>query len=125
LQKLDFEPSWDKTLSSKDREEIEKIFLETNRVDFSNVRLVPIRQAFNHKKELLVTVLIHNFTEKVFIFSKKRIAYVENSEIIAENTFTLPTLFIQPKTSMPWTFIFPEECLKKNLTLENGRLEIK
>ncbi|MFF2755556.1 SLAP domain-containing protein [Psychrobacillus sp. NPDC058041] len=124
MQKLDFEPSWDKTLSSKDRKEIEKIFLETNRVHFSNVRLVPIRQAFNHKKELLVTVLIHNFTENFFIFSKKRIAYVENSEIIAENTFTLPTLFIQPKTSMPWTFIFPEECLKKNLTLENGRLEI-
>ena len=124
MQKLDFEPSWDKTLSSKDREEIKKIFLETNRVDFSNILLVPIRQALNHKKELLITVLIHNFTEKVIIFNKKRLAYVENSEIIAENTFTLPTLFIQPKTSMPWTFIFPKECIKKNMTLENGRLDI-
>lgn len=93
-------------------------------MDFSNVRLVPIRQALNHKKDLLITVLIHNFTKEIITFCKKRIAYLENNEIIAEKTFTLPTLFIQPKTSMPWTFIFPMENFKKNIKFENGRLEI-
>lgn len=124
MQELLFEPSWEKALAHKDREKIQKIFLETNKLDTSNIRLVPIRQAFNHKGELLITVLIHNFSDAALTFNEKRMLYIEKNKAVAENTFTLPTLFIPSKVSMPWTFIFPAGCWNSCTPLENGHLEI-
>ncbi|TQR16597.1 SLAP domain-containing protein [Psychrobacillus vulpis] len=125
MQILKFEPSWDKALSNKDREEINAIFLETNKGSLLNVHLSPIRQVTNHRGDLLVTVLVHNFTHKELTFKEKILVYIENEIIMAKHVFTLPSLIIQPQVSMPWTFIFPANSLHSHLTLENGRLEIK
>lgn len=124
MQKLEFKSSWNKALSSKDRENIEEIFLEASKMEFLNVCFSPIRQALNHKGELLITVLIHNFTQQALTFVEKRLVYVENDEIIADYIFTLSTLIIQPEVSMPWTFIFPVSSLKRRSNLEKGHLEI-
>ncbi|RID82214.1 SLAP domain-containing protein [Peribacillus asahii] len=123
MQKLQFEPSWDKTLSPKDRKIIEGIFLETRLSNHANIELTPLRQAINHKGELLVTVLVHNFSQRVLLFHNKKLRYIENEKIIAEHIFTLPPLVIQQETSMPWTFIFPIESLKNPATLAKGQLE--
>ena len=123
MQKLHFESSWDKTLSSKDRKIIEEIHLETRLPNHNSVHLTTLWQARNHKGALLVTVLIHNFGQQVLSFHNNKLCYVENKEITAEYTFTLPSLIVQPETSMPWTFIFPVESLKNQVTLENGHLE--
>lgn len=123
MQKLQFEPSWDKTLSPKDRKRIEEIYFETSLSNPANVQLTPLWQATNHKGELLVTVLVHNFSQQVLLFHNKKLRYIENKEIIAEYIFNLPSLVIQRETSMPWTFIFPVESLKKPATLEKGHLE--
>jgi len=123
MQKLQFEPSWDKTLSPKDRKRIEEIHFETSLSNPANVQLTPLWQAANHKGELLVTVLVHNFSQQVLLFHNKKLRYIENKEIIAEYIFNLPSLVIQRETSMPWTFIFPVESLKKPATLEKGQLE--
>lgn len=125
MQQLKLESSWDKALSSKDRKDIEAIFLETSTNNLENIRLTPIWNAVNHRGELLITVLIHNFTQKTLTFSEKRLVYIENDEIVAESSFTLPTLVIPSKVSMPWTFIFPVDCLKKSAEFEKGHLEIK
>jgi SLAP domain-containing protein len=123
MQKLQFESSWDKTLSAKDRERIKQVFLETNSADKS-IRLSPLWQAINHKGELLMTVLIHNFDNQVLSFHGKTLRYVENNEVMAEHTFTLPSLIIEQETSMPWTFIFPAEKWSRHATLKNGYLKI-
>ncbi|AZV43474.1 SLAP domain-containing protein [Peribacillus asahii] len=123
MQKLQFEPSWDKTLSPKDRKRIEEIYFETSLSNPANVQLTPLWQATNHKEELLVTVLVHNFSQQVLLFHNKKLRYIENKEIIAEYIFNLPSLVIQRETSMPWTFIFPVESLKNRATLEKGYLE--
>jgi len=123
MQKLQFEPSWDKTLSPKDRKRIEEIHFETSLSNPANVQLTPLWQAANHKGELLVTVLVHNFSQQVLLFHNKKLRYIENKEIIAEYIFNLPSLVIQRETSMPWTFIFPVESLKNRATLEKGHLE--
>ncbi|WP_342599881.1 SLAP domain-containing protein [Psychrobacillus sp. FSL H8-0483] len=124
MQKLEFESSWAKALSSKDREEIEKTFLETSNTENHDLLLSPIWQAINHKGELLITVLVHNFTQQAIAFNQTKLAYIENNKIIAEYTFTLPTLSIQPKVSMPWTFIFSVDSLKSTAKLNSGSLEI-
>ncbi|MEK4484335.1 SLAP domain-containing protein [Psychrobacillus sp. FSL H8-0484] len=124
MQKLEFESSWAKALSSKDREEIEKTFLETSNTENHDLLLSPIWQAINHKGELLITVLVHNFTQQVITFNQTRLAYIENNKIIAQSTFTLPTLSIPPSISMPWTFIFSVDSLKSPAKLNSGSLEI-
>lgn len=125
MQQLKLESSWDKALSSKDRTDIESIFLETNENNLENIRLSPIWNAVNHRGELLITVLIHNFTQKTLTFNEKRLVYIENDESVVESSFTLPTLVIPSKVSMPWTFIFPVNCLQKPAKFEKGHLEIK
>ena len=125
MQTLKFEPSWDKALSNKDRELIADIFTESSFQDETDtVKLTPIWHAKNYKDELLITVLIHNFTDQTMTFHNTTLAYIETDQTIAEHSFTLPALVIEPKSSMPWTFIFPVDSQKATSTLVNGTLQI-
>lgn len=124
MQKLIFEPSWEKALSRKDRTEIEDIFSRTKQDPSDGILLSPIRQAINHKGELLITVLIHNFSNMKFTLNEKELTYSQFGIILAEHTFTHSTVKIEPHTSMPWTFIFPVESIKTNLAIDNGSLAI-
>lgn len=123
MQHLQFEKSWDKALSAQDRSYIEKVFVETKHLNGTGVIFSPIREAINHKEALLVTVLVHNFTDQPLTFNNTRLRYKIQEEVIAENEFTLPNLVIPNEVSMPWTFIFPKESYKTQLSIKNGRLE--
>lgn len=127
MQTLQFESSWEKTIAIKDRELITEIFQDSNSnmIDGQIIRLVPIWEALNYKGEILITVLIHNFADIEQIFQKQKIAYIEKETIIAEHTFTVHKLIIKPKTSMPWTFIFPVESLRMKEINGNGNLELQ
>jgi len=107
MQKLVFEDAWDRTLSQKDREEIERIFQEVVPNLDTGVTFTTIRIAVNHKDERLVTAIIHNRTEQTLIFENTPLDIWEGDNRLAEHKFTSPTLQV-PETSMPWTFIFPE-----------------
>lgn len=125
MQTLKFEYSWDKALSHKDRKTIEAIFLETCNFNNGSIQLIPLWQASNHKGELLVTVLIHNFTQCTYNFNETLIGYSEHNELLAKHLFTISSLVIPPVTTMPWTFIFPIEKSFKNISpLQNGLLTI-
>ncbi|RPF50628.1 SLAP domain-containing protein [Aquisalibacillus elongatus] len=103
--KLVYEEKWDQNLSREDRRKIEEVFDETKESDQA-IEAVTLWHAFNHKNELLVTALIHNRSENDIIFDHTHITYRTLDETIAEDTFTIPRLVVQPNTSMPWTFIF-------------------
>lgn len=123
MQKLEFESSWDKTLSHKDRKIIEDTFLETSTYSNRSIQFAPLWQAYNHRGELLITVLVHNFTQDAFSFNCTRLRYISNNKIFAECSFTLP-LAIHSESSMPWTFIFPIESIQNKPTVEKGNLII-
>ena len=124
MQQLQFEASWDKALSLKDRQHIERLFNETKHLNNSGPYCIPIRVAINHEAALLVTVLVHNYLNAPLIFHNTRLLYSIQAETIAEEIFTLPNLTIPAKVSMPWTFIFPNGSYKKQSLFENGQLEI-
>lgn len=124
MQKLIFESSWDKALSNKDRKVIEDAFLKTATLNSNNIQFTPLWQAFNHKDELLVTMLIHNFTSEFVSFNDIQLRYLESNKMIAEHLFHHPTLAIQASHSMPWTFIFPSSSTKRKATFENGQMVI-
>jgi SLAP domain-containing protein len=125
MQELQFESAWDKQIAPQDRENIEKIFKETKHINSSSVIFSPIREAINHKDALLVSVLVHNFTEYPLTFQNTILYYSVNDEVIAEKEFTLPDLVIPSHVSMPWTFIFPKDSYRMQDSFKHGRLELK
>ena len=122
MQQLQFESSWAKALSQQDRDAIEKLFNDTKGQHYTTIIFSPIRQAINHRNELLITVLVHNFSQQPFTFANTHLVYSNGQEVLAENIFTLPTLTIPPQVSMPWTFIFP---VHQGTAFGNGQLTIQ
>lgn len=125
MQKLQFEASWDKAIAAKDRQEIERVFFETKNKNTRDILCSPIREAINHKAELLVSVLVHNFTDEPLTINHTRFSYKIQGEVLADKVFSLPMLTIPSKMSMPWTFIFPKDCYILHAPFENGQLEIE
>ncbi|MFC4410114.1 SLAP domain-containing protein [Chungangia koreensis] len=122
MQKLQFEASWDKALSKKDRVMIEELFESTKEPATEPIRFTPIWEAENYKKELLITVLIHNFTETDLNFIDAKLRYDAGQEQFAEHTFNLPNVTVPSSCSMPWTFIFPADARERVAKPENGKL---
>ena len=123
MQQLFLHPAWDKTISEQDRALIEKLF-EESYTDVRDLIMSPlIRAAFNHKQELLITVLIHNFTHHSVAF-RNRAVLISSGEYYFEQQFTIPDLTVAPFTSMPWTFIFEPNHDFKNLDLVTIQIEI-
>lgn len=106
MQRLFFEAAWDKTIAPQDRSRIEEIFAETAFDKKNDIAFSPVREAVNHRKELLVTVLVHNFKNQEITFADTKLGLRCDGKLTAEHVFSMP-LSIPPETSMPWTFIFP------------------
>lgn len=123
MQQLYFHPTWDKAISPQDRTRIEEVFEETyTQVD--DVIMSPlVRAAINHKGELLVMVLVHNFTHHSARFVERSL-FVHCDDFSEQHVMTIPALSVPPFTSMPWTFIFPASPIYKTLELEHVVLEI-
>jgi SLAP domain-containing protein len=106
LQTLTFEAAWDKTICVKDRQMITKQFDQINHLNGLGFVCTYLHHAYNHRKALLVTVLLHNYMDKPLSFVEKSILLISGEKVIANHTFSLP-FTIPSATSMPWTFIFP------------------
>lgn len=122
MQTLQFEASWNKALSLSDREMIEELFQNTKNQETDIIRFTPIWEAVNYKDELLITVLVHNFTESNLEFHHTKLQYIQEEKLYAEHVFTVPQLTVPPNTSIPWTFIFPRESRKELSNPKNGKL---
>ena len=124
MQQLYLHPTWEKAISDKDRALIENTFEQTyDQVD--DIIMSPIiRVAFNHKNELLVTALVHNFTHHGTRF-RNRSVYIRCDQYMEEQSFTIQELSIPPFTSMPWTFIFNPDPIHSSLDLQQLILEIE
>lgn len=101
-------------MAAIDRAHLVELFEQTKGNNQSTIEMIPIWKAVNHKGELLITALIHNRTEQLLEFIDTTIIY-EEVDNHAEFSFTLPELKVEPFTSQPWTFIFPEHQ-EKNAT---------
>ena len=110
MQKLQFEQAWHKTISQNDRQAIEQLFQQTVLLQEDHITCPIFRQAINYKNEMLVTVLIHNFSDRELIFENRTVHCKLDDRKLSKN-FTIKALRVPAKTSMPWTFIF-EDCLK-------------
>ncbi|KAB7672169.1 SLAP domain-containing protein [Bacillus sp. B1-b2] len=124
MQSLVLQTSWERAIAPQDREVIESLFHETKNNNTELVVFSPIKEAINHKKDLLITVLVHNFSEQTLKFENTKIVYRVEDHVIAKHNFTIPVLPIPPMISMPWTFLFPEGSYSSNQPYESGILRL-
>jgi len=115
MQTLVFETAWDKTIAQEDREAIIDLFHETKKTANKSIAFTPITQSYNYRGDLLIMVLVHNFTGQLFSFEKMNLIYKEKDKDIAAMHFSFPGLKLDAWTSMPWTFIFPMMYKTKKL----------
>lgn len=105
MQKLQFESAWDKTIAPQDRKQVIDAFQQITTDTKKGVFITFLWKAENHKNELLVTALIHNYDDTSLQMNHTVIAYQIEQENIITNTFNVKPV-IPGNTSMPWTFIF-------------------
>lgn len=125
MQQLRFEEKWDKTLSDQDRQEIIKVFNSSKDSLDQKITFTPLWQAINHNNDLLVSVIVHNPTRERLTFQNKTVYFIANKDILANYTFNIPALKVEPFTSMPWTFIYPKTSLNQEITNNKGYLMMK
>ncbi|MGN8646836.1 SLAP domain-containing protein [Gracilibacillus sp. HCP3S3_G5_1] len=108
MQRLFLEDAWNRTISEQDRLEIKKIFDQTKADADGGVTFVPIRSAVNHRNDLLITTLIHNFESTEADLTNINIQLFQEGKQLASQQMEEKRLYLPANTSMPWTFIFPE-----------------
>lgn len=104
-QTLYFEPAWEKAISKSDRQFILATFEKQHFASGANLMSTYLQHAYNHRHQLLYTVLIHNFRNCAYLFKDKKVTLLDVKGSFISDTFTLPVK-IPPRSSMPWTFIF-------------------
>ncbi|CDO04683.1 hypothetical protein BN988_03248 [Oceanobacillus picturae] len=122
MQQLVWEQAWDKTISLGDRKQIEITFEQANE-EATRIKYIPFWQARNYRGELLITVIVQNFSDKAMPFTQLPLRYMEEGELVASHTFSFPNLELAARSSMPWTFIFPEDTIEREPNLVEGKLE--
>ncbi|WP_257347539.1 SLAP domain-containing protein [Pseudalkalibacillus decolorationis] len=117
--KLMFESSWEKAISPVDRKTITEIYLNQPPVG-NTITYTTIRAALNHYGALLAMVLIQNGTKDSFSIRNLDLQYEEEGRgVIAQHCFNLPKIIIEKHTSMPWTFVFPQDTIAQRPLLIN------
>lgn len=125
MQRLVFETAWDKQIAPKDRKDITIRFNETKDFSDKGLHTITLKQALNHEEALLVTVLLHNFTQDVITLEDIYATYYEASTVVAKHQVSFPHVILEGKSSMPWTFIFPKSSWQKNPIFQDGKLVIQ
>ncbi|WP_051189169.1 SLAP domain-containing protein [Halalkalibacillus halophilus] len=105
MQQLIFEKSWEKQLADRDRKQIESEF-QSYEKGSGQVQLQYLWHTTNYKNEILVFSIIHNFTQEQITIDNKEVHLTTKDGQEHAHTFYVPEP-IEPRTSMPWTFIFP------------------
>src|SRR5699024_6550077 len=122
-QSLVFEEAWDKTIAPHDREKIVETFNQANRLEKEREKFIPLWQACNHRGDLLVAVIIQNFGEALLMLKDVPLTYYEAGQPIATQIFSDSRVRIEPKCSMPWTFIVTKAKIVQVPELKAGYMK--
>ncbi|WP_349408894.1 SLAP domain-containing protein [Pseudalkalibacillus sp. SCS-8] len=121
--RLVFEPSWEKAISDEDRKTITRLH-EQNPIQKGVLQFTPIRAAMNHHGALLAMVLIQNGWDEPFTVDGIPFTYTEEGRgVIAECQFRIAQVHVPAGASMPWTFVFPKETIRRRPLLKDWTLK--
>lgn len=111
---LDLPDSWKNAIDDKTKASLEKIVSNAAPLKPGEVNFMGINAKQKENKDLVVTLLIRNGSDKNVTFQQIPLAVKDASnEVVAKGSFKLDNFEVKSNTSKPWTFIFPASMLEK------------
>lgn len=112
--KLDLDETWEKELSSHQKESLTNLVSSLPKLTLGEINLMGIEAKFNEESALSVVILVRNGNEKNIKLETIPLV-VEDAlgDIVCEGGFKLSNFEVKANTSKPWTFIFPASLIKK------------
>lgn len=117
MQTFELQDAWQRTISDHDKNELTTLFKKTQPREKESITCIPYRLAYNHRQELLCTVLIHNTKDSSVDIGRATVQLLHQNSIVANHDFHF-SLQLDKKTSMPWTYIFPKKSYESSLSVE-------
>jgi SLAP domain-containing protein len=123
---LTFEDAWERTVAASDKIRLISLFESAPEVESGEVSFLPYRVAYNHRGELLASVIIQNGRNEELLMRDMAIVFEDAKGNQVGHSFSFPRLVIAENTSTPWTFIFPKNVVgTKELDFSSWKLILK
>jgi len=110
---LDLDDSWKSQLSAEQQEYLEKIVSQLPELKQNEVNFTGFQAKFRDDRSLTVSLFIRNGSDRAINFEQLPLEIIDaNGKRVAKGTFKFePPLTVQPRTTKPWSFIFPAELV--------------
>ncbi|MFB4161655.1 accessory Sec system S-layer assembly protein [Geomicrobium sp. JSM 1781026] len=111
---LDLDEKWQKTLPSKDIQDLESLVERLDKPKATEVNLLGLKAAKRDNGDIQLIILIRNGSEKTVNLEKVPLVLEDaEGDELAKAVFSPKDLKVKANTSKPWVFIFPEKMIKK------------
>lgn len=112
--RLDLDASWKESISKEQTAHLEKIVENLKPLNQNEVNLMGLEAVFTENRDLQVTLLIRNGSEKAIQLDQLPLVIEDASgDIIARGVFQTGGLTVKENTSKPWNFVFSHTLLTK------------
>ena len=110
---LDLDETWKKQLPKEQQEELAKIVKDLPKLGKTEVNFTGLQAKLQNDKSLHVSIFIRNGHDKAINLEQLPLEIIDARGVqVAKGSFKLdPILTVQPNTTKPWTFIFPEQLV--------------
>ncbi|MDC3416111.1 accessory Sec system S-layer assembly protein [Aquibacillus salsiterrae] len=110
---LDLDESWKKSLADESIASLEKLVANATPLKPGEMNFMGISAKFNENRDLAVTILLRNGSEKNVYFEQIPLKVEDaNGQLVAQGNFKLDKFEVKANTSKPWTFIFPQSLIQ-------------
>jgi len=112
---LELDETWKKQLPKEQQEALANIVKGLPKLGKNEVNFTGLQAKITDDKSLVTSLFIRNGNDKAINIEQLPLEIVDaNGKLVAKGSFNLnPALTVQPNSTKPWTFIFPEELVSK------------
>ncbi|WP_064091882.1 accessory Sec system S-layer assembly protein [Rossellomorea aquimaris] len=123
---LELDKSWENTISTIQKEHLQTIVKQLPQLSQGELNLFGISAEFDAQKNLSITLLLRNGSNTIVNIEQLPIQLVDaKGDLVCKGGFKLNDFKVNPNTSKPWSFVFPDELvLKKNPDFSSWKVQI-
>lgn len=110
---LDLDETWKKQLPEDQQQALGNIVRNLPKLGKNEVNFTGLQAKIQDDKSLVTSIFIRNGNNKAINIEQLPLEIVDaNGKLVAKGSFRLdPVLTVQPNSTKPWTFIFPEDLV--------------
>lgn len=112
---LDLDDTWKNQLPEDQQEALVNIVKNLPKLGKNEVNFTGLQAKIQDDKSLVASIFIRNGNNKAINIEQLPLEIVDaGGKLVAKGAFKLdPVLSVQPNSTKPWTFIFPEDLVSK------------